>query len=334
MSKKDEALEILRALGLPRGQQNERSALTLLALAGLGPKGSWANTQKPLLRTVDIMEFMRTKYRKDYAANSRETIRRQTIHQFEQARLVDRNPDAPSRPTNSGNNFYCLTDAAIAVLKSYGTDQFEIAVEEFVRNFGQLEKAYAKRRDLQKVKLELPSGATIRLSPGKHNALQVAVVEEFGPRFAPGAKLLYLGDTAKKHVVCASDGLAKLRIGITEHDKLPDIVLHDAPKNWLFLIEAVTTHGPVSPKRHAELEIMLAECPAERVYVTAFLDKAAFRKYAADIAWETEVWIAETPDHMVHFNGPKFLGPRRLEDDPRFLDRIAAARGICRPEVE
>ena len=95
-----------------------------------------------------------------------------------------------------------MTDAAVAVLKTYGTADFEGAVEKFVQKFGQLEKAYNKRRDLQKVKLELPTGATIQLSPGKHNALQVAVVEEFGPRFAPGAKLLYLGDTAKKHVVC------------------------------------------------------------------------------------------------------------------------------------
>ena len=252
---------------------------------------------------------MRDKYGKDYAANSRETIRRQTIHQLEQARLVDRNPDDPSRPTNSGNNCYCLTDAAIVVLRTYGTPAFKDSVEKFVQKFGQLEKAYNKRRDLRKVKLELPTGETIRLSPGKHNALQVSVVDEFGPRFAPGAMVLYLGDTAKKHVVFAADELAKLNVGITEHDKLPDVILHDAKRNWLFLIEAVTTHGPVSPKRHAEIESMLAGCSAGRVYVTAFVSKADFRKYAADIAWETEVWIAETPDHLIHFNGPKFLGP-------------------------
>jgi len=200
-------------------------------------------------------------------------------------------------------------------LKTYGTRGFGDAVEKFVQKFGQLEKAYNKRRDLRKVKLELPTGATIQLSPGKHNALQVAVVEELGPRFAPGSKLLYLGDTAKKHVVCATDELAKLNIGITEHDKLPDIVLYDAERNRLFLIEAVTTHGPVNPKRHAEMEAMLSGCPAERVYITAFLDKADFRKYAADIAWETEVWIAETPDHMIHFNGPKFLGPYKRQEE-------------------
>ncbi len=91
--------------------------------------------------------------------------------------------------------------------------------------------------------------------------------------------------------------------------------MYDTKKNWLFLIEAVTTHGPVSLKRHAEIETMLAECRTERVYVTAFLDRADFRKYAADIAWETEVWIAETPDHMIHFNGPKFLGPYKRREE-------------------
>ncbi len=109
--------------------------------------------------------------------------------------------------------------------------------------------------------------------------------------------------------------MAALGITITEHDKLPDLVLYDPRKNWLFLVEAVTSHGPVSPKRHAEMEAMLSGCAADRVYVTAFFEKADFRKYAADIAWETEVWIAETPDHMIHFNGPKFLGPfKRLDD--------------------
>jgi hypothetical protein len=313
MSKQEEALNILRAFGLPRAQQNERSALTLLALAGVGPKDAWANTKKPLLRISDIMGFMRDKYGKNYAANSRETIRRQTVHQFEQARIVDRNPDDPSRPTNSGYNCYSLTDAAIAVLKSFGTPRFDKAVEKFIQKFGQLERAYSRRRDMQKVKLELPTGTAIQLSAGKHNALQAAVVEEFGPRFAPGARLLYLGDTARKHVICATDELEELNIDITQHDKLPDIVLYEARKNWIFLVEAVTTHGPVNPKRHAEIEAMLSACTAERVYVTAFLEKRNFRKYAADIAWETEVWIAQTPDHMIHFNGPRFLGPYKRE---------------------
>jgi adenine-specific DNA-methyltransferase len=314
VSKVDEATEILRALGLPRAQQNERSALTLLALANVGPRGSWARTEKPMLRIWDIMGFMREKYGKDYAANSRETIRRQTIHQFEQARIVDRNPDDPSRPTNSGLNCYALTDSAVSVLKTYGTNAFANAVEHFVLSFGQLQKAYGRRRDLQQVKLRLPDGALLRLSPGRHNSLQVAVIEQFGPRFAPGAEVLYLGDTARKYVVCQTAVIGSLGIQITEHDKLPDVVLYDSRRNWVYLVEAVTSHGPVSPKRHAEIEEMVATCTAERIYVSAFLTRGDFRRFAADIAWETEVWIAEAPDHMIHFNGPKFLGPYRRRD--------------------
>ena len=309
MKKVNDALTILQALGLPRQQQNERSALTLLALANLKQRGKWKNAEQPLLRIWDIMDFMRTQYGKDYAANSRETIRRQTIHQFEQARLVDRNPDDPSRPTNSGKNAYALTDDVLSVLQAYGTASFDSEVAAFGAKFSTLHEAYAKRRRLQEVQLVLPDGASISLSPGKHNELQAAIVEQFGPQFAPGSQLLYLGDTAKKHVVCDNDALSKLAIEITEHDKLPDLVLFDTARNWLFLIEAVTSHGPVNAKRYTEIEQMLAGCPAERIYVTAFRTRSDFRAHAAEIAWETEVWIAENPDHMIHFNGLKFLGP-------------------------
>ena len=310
MSRIDEAITILAALGLPRSQQNERSALTLLALAKVGPKAPWAKVERPLLRTVDIMEFMRVEYGKDYKPNSRETIRRQTIHQFEQARLVDRNPDEPGRATNSGKNAYRLTKEVTDVLKAFGTRGFDKAVARFIRQFGTLKAAYERARASHQIPLKLPDGSTIYLAPGEHNALQVAIIEDFGPRFAPGATVLYVGDTAKKQVVYDRDELTRIGVPITEHDKLPDVVLFDPAKNWLFpLIEAVTSHGPVSPKRHREIEAFLKGCKAERVYATAFLAINDFRKYAADIAWETEVWIAATPDHMIHFNGLKFLGP-------------------------
>jgi hypothetical protein len=308
MSRVGDAMEILNALGLPRGQRNERSALVLLALAQVRPRGAWASATQPLLRIWDIMAFIRRVYRKDYAPNSRETIRRQTIHQFEQARIVDRNPDDPRRPTNSGKTVYRLTDHAAEVLKEFGTKGFDRVVEKFRQEFGSLDAAYQSRRESHIVPLTLPDGTAICLSPGEHNELQIAVIEEMGPRFAPNAAVLYVGDTAKKHVVCRSEDLARLSIPITEHDKLPDLVLYHAQRRWLFLVEAVTSHGPVSPKRYREMEAILANCLAKRIYVTAFPTKNDFRKHAADIAWETEVWIAENPEHMIHFNGPEFLG--------------------------
>ena len=168
---------------------------------------------------------------------------------------------------------------------------------------------------MKKVKLKMPTGTVVRLSRGKHNALQVAVVEEFGPRFAPGARLLYFGDTTKKHVICATDQLAALSSGMTKNDKLPDIVLYSPEKNQLFLIEAVTSHGPVNPSRRDEIESMLAECSAQRIFISAFLEKTDFGKYLPDIAWETEVWLADSPNHMIHFNGRRLPEPYERRKD-------------------
>lgn len=309
MSKQDDALAIIRALGLPKQQQNLRSSLALLALAGLKQRSSWKRVSRPLLRIWDIMGWMRDHFGKTYAANSRETIRRQTIHQFEQARLIDRNPDDPARPTNSGDTVYQLTEEAAAVLRCFGTNKFKDACDAFVGQHGSLAASYQRRRKLVQMPVTLPDGTQIRLSPGAHNELQRLIVEEFAPRFAPKAKLLYLGDTSKKTLVYDRKMLEKLCIPDMSHDKLPDVVIYEPKQKWLFLIEAVTSHGPVSPKRHAELEETLRDCPVGRVYVTAFMNFTSFKKYATDIVWESEVWIAESPDHMIHFDGQRFLGP-------------------------
>ena len=234
MGKIDDALEILVALGMPRGQQNERSALVLLALAGVRPSGSWRNAGQAMLRIWDIMGFMREAYQKDYAANTRETIRRQTIHQFEQARIVDRNPDEPLRPTNSGKTVYRLTDEALLVLKSYGSNRFRRLVRQFCENFGTLDLAYQRQRAGVQIPIVLPDGVRLSLSPGAHNQLQVAIIQQWAPRFAPESKLLYLGDTAKKRVVCDLDELASLGVPITEHGKLPDVVLFDPKSHGSF----------------------------------------------------------------------------------------------------
>ncbi|HUG19888.1 MAG TPA: BsuBI/PstI family type II restriction endonuclease [Planctomycetaceae bacterium] len=316
MSKRDDALQILKSLGLPKQQQNERSSLTLLALAGLKEVDLWKNVKRPLLRIWDIMSWMRDHYEKDYAANSRETIRRQTIHQFEQARLVDRNPDDPSRPTNSGDTVYQLTEEAAEVLKRFGERDFAKSCAAFIQNHGSLTESYERCRNMVKVPVILPDGSTVELSAGIHNELQRSIIEEFAPRFAPGSFVLYLGDTADKILVIDSERLANLNIPVMSHDKLPDVVLYDRDRNWIFMIEAVTSHGPVSAKRHSELESLLGTCSAGRVYVTAFPDFATFKKYASEIVWESEVWISESHDHMIHFNGDRFLGPypQRTQD--------------------
>jgi hypothetical protein len=251
--------------------------------------------------------FIRRSFGKSYAENSRETVRRQVLHQLVQARVVDLNPDDPSLPTNSPRSHYGLTPNALRVLRAYETPTFEVECRKFLERHGALEDAYRKKRTKRMISLTLPAGGVVGLSPGKHNRLEVAVITEFRAHFAPDAEILYLGDTANKTLVLEAASLEKLGVLVTKHDKLPDIVLYSRPKRRLYLIEAVTSHGPVSPKRFAELEAVMSRCEEKRVYVSAFLDFKEFRRQIRNIAWETEVWVAEVPDHMIHFNGEDFL---------------------------
>lgn len=309
MPKVKEAQRILAAMGLPKAQQGEVAAYTLLALADLGRTTAWNQAKRRSLKIHDMLIFIREKHGKTYAENSRETIRRQVLHQLEQARVVDRNPDEPGLATNSPRTHYALSEDALKAVKAFGTLLFDAEVAKFTKSHGALLAIYQAARQGRLIPVILPSGEELKLSPGEHNALQAAIVMEFAPRFAPGSLLLYLGDTAQKHLHVEEQGLGVLRIPVTKHDKLPDVVLHLPTKNWLFLIEAVTSHGPVSPKRKRELEAVLESCPIPRFYFSAFLDVKEFKRHAANIAWETEVWIAEMPDHLIHFNGDKFLGP-------------------------
>lgn len=311
MSKINEAQEMLKALGLPQAQQNEISALTFLALANVKEDDSWTSAEPVRLRIHDILIFAKQAYGREYAENTRETVRRQVIHQFEQARVVNQNPDNPSLPTNSPRTHYALTDEILELVQGYGGRAWEGTLRRILGTRKTLWEVYRKERKSRMVPVRLPSGKELFLSPGKHNKLQAAVVQQFAPRFAPGALPVYIGDTARKTLYLDEELRQSLKIPVTKHDKLPDVVLYDKERNRLFLIEAITSHGPVSPKRQYELEKMLAECAAERIYVSAFPDFKEFKGHVSNIAWETEVWLSEVSDHLIHFNGDKFLGPHK-----------------------
>ena len=311
MADVEEAREILGVLGMPPQQHNEMAGMTLIALCGLTPDAEWSAAERRACTvTKGIMDYLKEYYGADYAPNTRETFRRQVLHQFVQGRIADSNPFEPNLPTNSPRAHYAITEAALEAVRRYGTGGWDAAVAKFHHEQGALSERYERERERNLVPVTLPSGRELRLSPGRHNEVQKAVVEQFAPRFAPGASLLYLGDTAKKDLLVDETGLAELGIPFTDHDKLPDVVLRDTGRNWLFLVEAVTSHGPMTPKRIVELEEMLSACPAAAVYVSAFSDFGEFRKHMKTIAWETEVWLCDAPDHMIHYDGDRFLGPR------------------------
>jgi hypothetical protein len=311
MSKIEEAQEILKALGLPPAQYNEMAALTFLAICNIKENDKWSHAKRQSLGvTKGIMTFVNDNYGKSYAPNTRETFRRQVLHQFVHARLVDYNPDDPTLPVNSPKTHYALTPEVLEVAKKYKTKGWQNALKKFHETVGKLSEIYWKERDLHKIPVTLQNGKTIKLSAGKHNEVQAAIVEQFAPRFTNGGTLLYLGDTAKKDFFVDKKCLQELGVPIDQHDKLPDVIIYDDKRKWLFLIEAVITHGPVSPKRLLELEDFLKNCKVGKVYVTAFPDGTVFKKHSSNIAWETEVWLMDAPDHMIHFNGDRFIGPR------------------------
>lgn len=155
---------------------------------------------------------------------------------------------------------------------------------------------------------EAPVGRRKRFGK-RERALIRKIIRRMLPRLAAGGTVLYIGDAKDKFLHLATEYLQRLGVAIPAPAKMPDVVVHDRRRNWLLLIEAVTSAGPVDGKRHKELKDLFKGCNAGLVFVTAFLDRGAFLRFGGQIAWETEVWIADAPDHIIHFNGERFLGP-------------------------
>ncbi|HGF2377406.1 TPA: BsuBI/PstI family type II restriction endonuclease [Escherichia coli] len=307
------AQQIIASLGLPRAQQNERSALCLLALLNLTPGKAWADAENPLVGITPIMNWVREHYGKVYAPNTRETFRRQSMHQFCAAGVALYNPNKPDRPVNSPKAVYQIEPAALSMLRTFGSPAWHDSLATYLAERETLVTRYAKEREQNRIPVEIAAGQQITLSPGEHSELIRAIIEDFAPRFAPGSVLVYAGDTGEKWGYFDAPLLAGLGVDVDSHGKMPDVVLHFTAKNWLLLVESVTSHGPVDGKRHAELARLFAGSTAGLVYVTAFPNRSIMGRYLGEIAWETEVWVADAPSHLIHFNGVRFLGPYSTE---------------------
>lgn len=306
MNKIEEAKNILSSLKVPAKQQNDICCYALLSLAGITNDASWETATNKWIRIHDILQFTRGNYDVTYAENTRETIRKDAMHHFRNAAFVEDNGQA----TNSPNYRYRLTEEMLSLICSYGAAKWRENLTSFMEAHETLIDMYASKKKIEKMPVKI-NGENFTFSPGKHNQLQKAIIEEFAPRFAQNSECLYVGDTIAKDLVKNSAKLQALGFNITLHDKMPDVVLYSDEKHWLYFIESVTSSGPMDPKRIKEINEMTVNVTAGKVYITAFLDFKTFKKFSSTLAWETEVWIADLPDHMIHLNGDKFLGPRK-----------------------
>ena len=304
-----EAIDILGQFGLPCAQINERTAYCLLALLNITPDKAWGEAGSPLVGITPMMDFAREYYGKDYAPNTRETFRRFSMHQMVQAGIALYNPDMPDRPTNSPKAVYQISPAALDVIKAYGSRDWTGKLSAFKSMASTLTVQYAKERLMDMVKLNIRKDLQVSLSPGKHNELIRAIIEDMAPRFIPGSTLVYIGDTGEKWGFFDDALSARLGFNVEAHGKMPDVILWQEEKNWLVHVKSVTSHGPVDSKRYIELSELFSSVHADKVFISAFPDKRTFARFASDVAWETEVWVSDNPTHMVHFNGDKFIGP-------------------------
>jgi hypothetical protein len=170
-----------------------------------------------------------------------------------------------------------------------------------------LTERYQQQRKMKMIPVKIASGQELQLSPGGHSKLIKDIVENFAPRFVPDSILLYVGDTGKKWGYFDNGSFEKIGLTLDKHGKMPDCIFYLESKNWLVLVESVTSHGPIDNKRKRELE-NLFNSSLNNIYVTAFPNRKIFARYTAKIAWETEVWLLDNPGHLIHFNGDKFLG--------------------------
>jgi hypothetical protein len=305
----EEAARVLTDLGFGPKQRNKLAAHTLLALLDLRPEAPWAEAEAPLRGITPIRRFIAEAYGIDYAPNTRENIRDDAVKFFVEAGLLVRNPDDPGRPVSSDRTVYQVEPAALALLRQFGGPGWTDALERYLASRDDLRREIERRRESLRVPVTLPDGSQVALSPGGQNPLIKAIIEGFCPIFAPGGVVLYIGDAESKFVHLEAPALADLGVVLDPATKMPDVIVHDVARNWLLLIEAVTSTGPVDGKRRAELKGLFAGCRAGLIFVTAFPDRRTMQAFTGQIAWESEVWIAECPDHLIHFDGERFLGP-------------------------
>lgn len=315
----NEALAILSALGVPLAGLTQRRRVKMskafLAVAGMKPGMAWSQAKDSAsdgghqLQSRQIISFMNAHLGENISSGSYDDIRRKDLVLPVEALIVLKSAKNPDANTNDGTRGFALNPNAARVVRSFGSKDWDAALKSFIADRASLAQGMSRSRELARIPVKLNNKQVLTFSPGKHNQLQKQIIEDFLPLYGYGAEVLYVGDTEDKNKYTNELRLAALKFFEMAHNKLPDVLAYSEQKNWLFLIEAVTTANPINELRLRTLKKLTAACSADVVYITAFPDRATYRKFAHDIAWETEVWLADSPEHMIHFNGDKFLGP-------------------------
>jgi type II restriction enzyme len=313
-----EAVEILDQLGFPFEMYNsrqwrrvERLALVLLTLGSVKPSTPWAEAKSRddgiSTTTRGIIAFVNKYYSEDISKGSYDDFKRQEIDRLNLDSIVVSGFERSA--VNDSRSGYAICPIHAVTIRKFGTPDWDAAVKGVLETKVSLRQKLATNRALEMIPVSLSEGQKLSFTPGKHNELQKAIIEEFLPRYGHGSEILYIGDTSDKYLYLNGERLLELYFPEPSHEELPDIITVSEKKAWIYLIEAVTSFGQISQVRRLELKKLTQRCIYPVIFVTAFLDRITYRKFCVDLAWETEVWIASDPDHLIHLDGNQFLGP-------------------------
>lgn len=311
----NEALDILRAFGVPMtgtGRRRESMAMAFIAVAGVTSESGWTAAQDfdqgRSMKSRDIINYRNAHLGESGSSGSYDDIRREDLKLLIPAGIVVRS--LPGSSQNTPTRGYALHPEFARAVRAFGTPKWQRELKKVMDGYETLLEQLNTERAMTRVPIHVGPGMTLEFGPGKHNELQAAIVHEFLPRYGYGAEVLYIGDAEHRSAHCDEERLRELGFFELDDRELPDVVAYSPERDWLYVIEAVASTGPMEILRHIQFRSMLSEVKAGIIYVTAFPDRGkAYRQWMPEISWETEVWIAAEPDHLIHFNGERFLGP-------------------------
>lgn len=311
-----EALQILACLGIPiddfTERQKEKTAMALLAVGDIKRSSDWSKIKDSrknyALTTRQIISFHNAYLEEKISSGSYDDIKRKDLEPLLVCEIV--RPSSPESNTSDPTRGYQVNPEYARIISKYGQRDWFKQVEIFNKSHKSYAERISSHRDLPKISVTTPDGKVFELKDGEHNAIQKAIIEELLPRFGFGAQILYFGDSDNKYgLIYEKEKLEELGFNNLKQNRLPDVVAYSPAKDWIFLIEAYHTSNPINQLRKYALERVAGAAAAKAIYITAFENSASYRDCSEDLAWETEVWIATDPDHMIHRDGKRFLGP-------------------------
>ncbi len=202
-----QTLEILETFGIPidkmTPRRSERMALAFLAVIHKDINNSWRDikdsSDSASLKTRDIIDILNDKYEENISSGSYDDIRRKDLKFLLLGGIIlHSNPTSARNDSTRGyvlNPFYA---EFIRNIKSKISSAWKSYVKKKLKNEKSVKDMLVSKRNIQKIPVKLPSGEKITFSPGEHNLLQKAIIEEFLPRYGYGCEILYVGDTADK----------------------------------------------------------------------------------------------------------------------------------------